>query len=249
MRIAALYDVHANLPALEAVLEDIRRADIDHIVIGGDVLPGPMPNETLACLLSLDMPAKFIYGNGEVAVLEIMAGREPAVPAQYRSIIAWTAEQLQPDDQKLLAGWPKTVSVQVPGLGDVLFCHATPRNENEIFTRLTRDDPLMPVFAGVKASVVVCGHTHMQFDRVVGGVRVVNAGSVGMPFGKTGADWLILGPKVQFRHTAYDLTKAAERIRQTNYPQAQEFAERYILKPPSEQEMLDLYARAEVSER
>jgi predicted phosphodiesterase len=249
MRIAALYDVHANLPALEAVLEDIRRADIDHIVIGGDVLPGPMPNETLACLLSLDMPAKFIYGNGEVAVLEIMAGREPAVPAQYRPIIAWTAEQLQPDDQKLLAGWPKTVSVQVPGLGDVLFCHATPRNENEIFTRLTRDDPLMPVFAGVKASVVVCGHTHMQFDRVVGGVRVVNAGSVGMPFGKTGADWLILGPKVQFRHTAYDLTKAAERIRQTNYPQAQEFAERYILKPPSEQEMLDLYARAEVSER
>ena len=107
----------------------------------------------------------------------------------------------------------------------------------------------MAVFAGVKASVVVCGHTHMQFDRVVGGVRVVNAGSVGMPFGKTGADWLILGPKVQFRHTAYDLTKAAERIRQTNYPQAQEFAERYILKPPSEQEMLDLYARAEVSER
>src|ERR1700739_4764788 len=77
----------------------------------------------------------------------------------------------------------------------VLFCHATPRNENEIFTRLTRDDPLMAVFAGVKASVVVCGHTHMQFDRVVGGVRVVNAGSVGMPFGKTGADWLILGPK------------------------------------------------------
>src|ERR1700739_1476905 len=131
----------------------------------------------------------------------------------------------------------------------VLFCHATPRNENEIFTRLTRDDPLMAVFAGVKASVVVCGHTHMQFDRVVGGVRVVNAGSVGMPFGKTGADWLILGPKVQFRHTAYDLTKAAERIRQTNYPQAQEFAERYILKPPSEQEMLVLYARAEVRER
>jgi predicted phosphodiesterase len=246
MRIAALYDVHANLLALEAVLEDIRRADIDHIVIGGDVLPGPMPNETLACLLSLDMPKKFICGNGEVAVLDYMAGKKPSVPAQYLPVIAWTAEQLHSDDQKRLTEWPKTVSAQINGLGDVLFCHATPRNENEIFTRLTTEDRVLPVFAGVNASLVVCGHTHMQFDRVVGDIRVLNAGSVGMPFGKTGADWLLLGPDVQLRHTDYDLTKAADGIRATNYPQAEKFAERYILKPPSEQEMLELYAGAEL---
>jgi putative phosphoesterase len=246
MPVAALYDIHANLPALEAVLKDIRHIEIDHVVIGGDVLPGPMPNETLAFLLSLDIPVKFIYGNGEVAVLDYKAGKKPSVPAQYLPVIAWTAEQLKPDDQKRLAGWPKTVSVQINGLGDVLFCHATPRNENEIFTRLTPEDRLLPVFAGVSASVVVCGHTHMQFDRVVGGIQVLNAGSVGMPFGKAGADWLLLGPEVQFRHTDYDLTKAADRIRATNYPQALDFAARYVLKPPSEQEMLDLYARAEL---
>lgn len=247
MRVAALYDIHANLPALEAVLHDIRQTKIDALIVGGDVVPGPMPRETIQCLLSLTVPTQFFYGNGEVAVLEHIAGRKTAVPAHYLPIISWTAQQLQPGDQKLLAAWPKTVTVQIHGLGEVLFCHATPRNENEIFTRLTPETRLLPVFAEVNASVVVCGHTHMQFDRVVGGIRVLNAGSVGMPFGKTGADWLLLGPEVQFRHTDYDLTEAADRIRATNYPRAQEFAERYILKPPSEKEMLELNARAELT--
>lgn len=249
MRVAALYDIHANLPALEAVLRDVRDASVDLVLIGGDVLPGPMPLETLECLLGVDIPAKFIYGNGEVAVLDYLAGKKPSVPAQYVPVIAWTAQQLQAEDQKLLAAWPKTVSVRVNGLGEVLFCHATPRNENEIFTRFTPEERLLPIFGGVTASAVVCGHTHMQFDRMVGKTRVVNAGSVGMPFGKTGADWLFLGPEVQFRYTDYDLVDAAERIRDTQYPQAEEFAQQYILKPPSEREMLDLYARAEVRQR
>ncbi len=105
---------------------------------------------------------------------------------------------------------------------------------------MTREDALAPVFTGVDAALVVCGHTHMQFDRVVAGARVVNAGSVGMPFGKPGADWLILGPGVELRHTAYDLDAAAARVRATAYPQAREFAES-ILHPPSEQAMLDVF--------
>ena len=86
----------------------------------------------------------------------------------------------------------------------------------------------------------------MQFDRTVGTVRVVNAGSVGMPFGNSGADWLLLGPDVQLRHTPYDFAKAAERIRETAYPQAQAFAERYVLRPPSEEEMLKVFTRVEL---
>src|SRR6266852_4075795 len=193
MRIAAIYDIHANLPALEAVLEDIRHAEVDCVVVGGDVLPGPMPRETISCLLDLNLPVHFIYGNGEIAVLEQMAGRDPAaVPEQYRPIIRWTAQQLHPEYEALLAGWPKTLHIEIPGLGDVLFCHATPRNENECFTRLTPEDCLLPIFRGLNVSVVVCGHTHMQFDRSIGSIRVVNAGSVGMPFGKPGAYWLRL---------------------------------------------------------
>ena len=247
MRVAALYDIHGNLPALEAVLQEIRLADVDHVVVGGDVLPGPMPCETLACLLHLDIPVQFIQGNGDREVLAHMTGTDASsVPEQFRGLIRWTAQQLHPEHGRLLAGWPETLRVEIQGLGEVLFCHATPRNDTEIFTRLTPEDRLTPVFAGLNVLVVICGHTHMQFDRTIGSVRVVNAGSVGMPFGEPGAYWLLLGPDVQLRHTAYDLAKAAERIRATTYPQADDFAERNVLRPPAEGEMLELFTKVEL---
>jgi predicted phosphodiesterase len=247
MRIAAIYDIHGNLPALEAVLREVRQAEVDRVVVGGDVVPGPMPLETLSCLLDLDLPVQFIQGNGEVAVLAEMAGADSGtLPEQAWEAVRWTARQLQPEHERVLAGWPKTLRVEIDGLGEVLFCHATPRSETECFTRLTPEDRLLPVFEGVDVPVVACGHTHMPFDRTVGRVRVVNAGSVGMPFGEPGADWLLLGPDVQFRHTAYDLTGAAQRIRASNDPQAQEFAERYVLRPPSEGEMLEVFTKVEL---
>ena len=112
MRIAALYDIHANLPALEAVLRDVRDANVDQVVVGGDVV-------------------------------------------------------------------------------------------------------------------------------VVGEIRVVNAGSVGMPFGRTGADWVVLGPDVELRHTEFDLANAAACVRETRYPQADDFAAQHVLASPSETSMLE----------
>ena len=153
----------------------------------------------------------------------------------------WNAEQLRPEEQQLLASWPLTLRVEIPGIGGVLFCHATPRNDTEIFTRLTPEDRLLPIFGTLDVALAVCGHTHMQFDRTVGTVRVVNAGSVGMPFGEPGAYWLLLGPDVQLRRTSYDLAKAAARIRATMYPQAEEFAARNILQPPSEADILAMF--------
>ena len=123
-----------------------------------------------------------------------------------------------------------TTTLEIEGLGKVLFCHATPRNETEIFTRLTPEDRLAPVFKDVDASVVVCGHTHMQFDRTVGRLRVVNAGSVGMPFGTTGADWLLLGPGIELRKTNYDTLATAEQFRRTAFPMVEEIAVKYILQ-------------------
>jgi putative phosphoesterase len=250
MRVAAIYDIHGNLPALEAVLQEIRqeKEKVDHIVVGGDVLPGPMPRETLECLGNLDAPTHFIYGNGEVAVLQQMAGNEPlAVPQAFRPVIRWNAEQLRPDHQQWLSTWPKTVSLEIAGLGPVLFCHATPQNENDIFTRLTPDGRLLPLFENLDTAVVVCGHTHMQFDRRIGHTRVVNGGSIGMPFGKPGAHWVLLGPDIQFRHTTYNLAQAADVVRRTDYPQAEDFAARNILNPSTEQEMLEIFTRAEIS--
>jgi putative phosphoesterase len=247
MRVAALYDIHGNLPALEAVIEDVRRAAVDQVVVGGDVLPGPMPRETLACLLGLDLPVQFIHGNGDREALAWKRGTESAaIPEPYREAMRWNARQLSPEDEQLLASWPSTLRIQVRGLGDVLFCHATPRNDTEVFTRLTSEDPLLPIFEGLGVPLVVCGHTHMQFDRTIGKVRVVNAGSVGMPFGKPGAYWLLIGPEVRLRHTTYDLTKAAARIRGTSYPRADDFAANNVLQPPSEDAILEAFAQAEL---
>lgn len=249
MRVAAIYDIHGDLPALEAVLQEIRyeKEKVDHIVVGGDVLPGPMPGETLERLRNLETPTHFIYGNGEVAVLQQMAGTEPtAVPQAFRPIIDWTAQKLRPAHQQWLAKWPKTLTLEIAGFGSVLFCHATPQNENDIFTRLTSDERLLPLFEGLDSATVVCGHTHMQSDRTIGHTRIVNAGSVGMPFGEPGARWLLLGPDIQFRHTAYDLANAADRVRATDYPQAEDFAVRNILNPPTEQQMLEIFSRTEI---
>ena len=247
MRVAALYDIHANLPALEAVLSDVGKAGVDRVVIGGDVLPGPMPRETLACLRDLDLPVQFIQGNGDREVLATLKGKESnTLPEQARDAIRWTAQQLLSEDEQLLARWPKTLQITISGVGKILFCHATPQNDTDIFTRLTPEDRLRPLFETLDVDLVVCGHTHMQFDRKIAGIRVVNAGSVGMPFGESGAHWLLLGPEVQLRRTSYDFAAAAERIRNTPYPQAQEFATRNLLQPPSEEEILATFSRVEL---
>jgi predicted phosphodiesterase len=259
MRVAALCDIHGNLPALEAVLSEIHAEGVEQVVVGGDLLPGPMPVETLARLRALDVPVHFLYGNGERAVLAQLAAADAKsvtywgtasgapVPEPVKEMLRWTAHQLDATARHDLERWPMTVRLHVDGLGDVLFCHATPRNETEIFTRRTPEERLRPVFAAVDAPIVVCGHTHMQFDRMIGKTRVVNAGSVGMPFGPPGADWLLLGPGVELRHTSYDLETAAERVRQSRYPHAEEFASRNILNPPSEETILAAFADAELT--
>src|SRR6201998_1352631 len=108
MRVAALYDIHANLPALDATLQDMRSEGADLIVDGGDVVPGPMPQTSIERLLNLDIPVRVIYGNGVIQVLEHLAARNPEFPAHYIPVIHRTARQLHPEYVKLLACWPKT---------------------------------------------------------------------------------------------------------------------------------------------
>ena len=106
----------------------------------------------------------------------------------------WNAAELRPRDLEAIDSWPLTMQLTVDGIGDVLFCHATPRNDTEIFLKTTSDEKLRPIFDSLGVQLVVCGHTHMQFDRIVGRTRIVNAGSVGMPFQAAGAYWALLGP-------------------------------------------------------
>jgi predicted phosphodiesterase len=249
MRIAALYDIHGNLPALEAVLDELRHEHVDRVVIGGDVVPGPMPVACVERVLDLGLPTDFIRGNGDREVVALRRGTSTAgFPEAFRPIMEWSAEQLSAQHESALAGWPLTARIPLAGPGEVLFCHATPRSDTEIFTRSTPEKALAAIFAPLGAGLVVCGHTHMPFERTVAGVRIANPGSVGMPFGPPGAYWAIVDADgVHMRRTAYDLQDAARRIRATAYPQAESFAAQNVLQPPSEADVLRMFAAAEVT--
>ena len=245
MPVACLYDIHGNLPALEAVLEEIRHSGADHIVIGGDVLPGPFPRECLDLLYSLEVPTEFIIGNGDRETVSAMRdGVSTAVPAYFHEAMRWNASQLTEDDATRIAQWPLTRRLHVGGIGDVMFCHATPRSDNEIFIRTTADATLLPIFEPFGVHAVVCGHTHMQHQRTVGTTRIINAGSIGASFQGPGAFWLLLDTTVQLRRTYYDAETAAQRVRATSYPQKEEFASTSVLQPPTEEATLKLFAAA-----
>jgi predicted phosphodiesterase len=246
MRVAAIYDIHGNLPALEAVIAEIRRERVDQLLVGGDVVPGPMPRETLEYLLALNIPAQYIRGNGDREVVTaIHGGENSALPEPVREAIRWNAEQVRPYET-LLAGWPLTRTMSIGDVGEVLFCHATPRNDSDIFTALTEARAVLPAFSGVTAPTIVCGHTHMQFHRPIGAHHVVNAGSVGMPFQPRGAYWLLMDRVIDMRRTDYDYEAAAARIRATRFPQADQFATGHVLNPPSEAAMREALRAGEL---
>jgi len=246
MRVACLYDIHANLPALDAVLDDAREANIDRLVIGGDVVPGPMPRECFERLRTLTMPVDYLAGNGDRATRQARHGdMDPKVPPSFHEAMRWNAAQLSELDVSMMIAWPLTRTLQMPGIGTVVFCHATPRDDNEIFAKTTSESVLKPLFDPLRADLVICGHTHMQFDRMVGSTRVINAGSVGMPFQAPGAYWVLLGSAIELRCTAYDTAAAADAIRRTAYPQAEQAAAG-VITPPAEAVMLEQFQRAEI---
>ncbi|MGZ3616505.1 MAG: metallophosphoesterase family protein [Ktedonobacteraceae bacterium] len=243
MKIAAIYDIHGNLPALEAVLNEIDREVVDVIVIGGDIVPGPMSLDVLEFMLRLGDRVSWIRGNCEREVVEAFDGGSFSYikSKEVRAATIWTAEQMEQRQRDFMAALPEKISFHAGGLGEVLFCHGSPRSDMEILTEATSEQRLREALAGVKEDVIVCGHTHMQFDRVCDGKRVVNAGSVGMPYGDPGAYWLLLGPGVTLRKTNYDLHAAADLVRTTKYPLAQDFADNNILKPPARQEAIEYF--------
>ncbi len=217
MRVAALYDVHGNLPALEAVLGELERVDHDLVVVGGDVVAGPWPSEVLQRLRALGDRARFIRGNADREVVHPSPPREGGPPP---GVMDYTRDALSEEQLAFLDALPERESLDLDGLGRVLFCHATPRSDEEIVTAITPDERLRRVLEGVEEDVVVCGHTHVQFDRTIDRIRLVNAGSVGMPYEREpGAYWALLGADVELRRTEYDVEAAAEAIRASGWPE------------------------------
>jgi putative phosphoesterase len=248
VRVAALYDIHGNLPALEAVTAEVDEARADLVLVGGDVVTGPFPSETLERLSGLGDRAYFIRGNADRVLVED-AG-EPTGPSPWPERQAWTRAQLTDEQRRLLATLAHTVTREVGGLGEVRFCHGSPRSDEEIITRATSPERLSEIMSGVGQRVVVCGHTHVQFDRMIGGVRLVNAGSVGMPYeDEPGAYWALLGPDVELRRTEYDLERAAAAIRASGFPGADEFADEHVLHPAGADEATEQFERMALESR
>ncbi|MET3291035.1 UNVERIFIED_CONTAM: putative phosphoesterase [Brevibacillus sp. OAP136] len=242
MKIAALYDIHGNLPALNALLDELEDVRPDLIVIGGDIIYGPMPSQTLERLFQLESQVQFIRGNCDREVVMAFDGvpLRPDMSDKVRDRTEWVASQLTRTQRDFLSQLPLQFTQSIEGLGDVLFCHAAPYSDEAIFTPNTDTAQLLPLFEGVQQSIVVCGHTHIMFERSIGNIRIINAGSVGMAYAdQPGAYWLLLSPDGwEFRRTAYDVEAAAEEILRTTDPQAKEFAEENVVRVPTVAEMI-----------
>jgi len=207
LRVAALYDVHANVPALEAVLADVERERVDTIVFGGDLTWGPEPSEALTIVRSLPH-ARFVRGNCD---------REPD---------EWERSRLSAEDVAFLQGLPESVELDA-----VLYCHATPRSDEEIVTPATSDEDLAEILRGVEQQAVIAGHTHMQQDRQIGTVRFVNAGSVGLPYeGELAAFWALVDDgEIELRKTSLEVDRVAAAFRRSDWPRAEELLRENVL--------------------
>ena len=238
VRVAVLSDIHGNLPAMEAVLAELEDAAPDQIVVCGDVASGPMPAETIDRLMSL-RSVRFVRGNAD---RELVAAFDSAHQTESEGPGAdWCAAQISRAQRDLLASFETTVLVEIEGLGRVLFCHGSPRSDEEMMTSATPEARLLSFVADAEADVVVCGHTHIPFDREVGGIRVMNPSSVGMPYGEPGAFWSVLSTGVEMRRTEYDRAAAAARIRKSGWPDAEEFAAGNVLSVPSVEEAMSFF--------
>ena len=228
MRVAALYDIHGNLPALEAALAEVERERVDAIVVGGDIASGPpQPHEVVELVRSLPN-AHAIRGNAD-RVRDPEHGDDEG--------LAWLLERLDEEQVDWLVNLPFTAV-----LDDTLYVHATPQDDVTVITELTTDERLAELLAGVEQRRVVAGHTHMQLERQVGETLFVNAGSVGWPYeGRPGAFWAILDEGVELRHTDYDRERAAELIRASGHPRAEEIAAENILESPTRAEALAVF--------
>jgi putative phosphoesterase len=194
--VAALYDIHGNLPALEAVLAEVPEEAT--IVVGGDVALGGFPSETLELLRSLGERVLWVRGNCD---RELTPG-EPGFVSE--EALQWARSRLSGEQIAFLHGLPPQVELEIEGVARVLFCHASPRNDVDIFIATTPEEHVAPLFARVAADLVVVGHNHVQFERTVSGIRVVNAGSVGLPNeDEPGAYWALIGPSVEHRRRQY----------------------------------------------
>jgi putative phosphoesterase len=235
--VAVLSDIHGVLPVLDAVLAEPDVAAAELVVVTGDHAAGPMPVEVLDRLVGLGERCLLVRGNADRELVEVARGRDSEI-----DVSTWAGRRLRPDQVELLAGLPHPVRLEVDGFGTVVFCHGTPRDDDEVVLVDTRLSRWAEAFSDLDAAdrVVVCGHTHMPFVRLVDRRLVVNSGSVGMPYGRAGGAWALLSEgQVSLRHTEIDVDAAvAAVVAGSAYPDRQAWADEYVRSANSDADAL-----------
>jgi len=231
--VAVLSDIHGVLPVLDAVLAEPDVLAADRILVTGDHAAGPMPVAVLDRLVGLGPRCVLVRGNADRELVDVARGGTSDHPESV-----WAAAQLRSDQVELLAGLPHPLCVEVEGFGPVLCCHGTPRDDEEVVLVDTRLEKWTEVFADLEPEVrtVICGHTHMPFVRLVDRRLVINPGSIGMPYGRSGGSWALLTDgQVQLRHTAVDIDAAvAQIVAESGYPDRQAWADEYVRSASSD---------------
>jgi len=235
--VAVLSDIHGVLPVLDAVLAEPDVAAAELIVVTGDHAAGPLPVQVLDRLVSLGPRCRLVRGNADRELVAVARGGTSQHPESQ-----WAGHQLRPDQVELLDRLPHPMVLPVDGFGPVVFCHGTPRDDEEVVLVDSTLERWAEVFVELPAEVatVVCGHTHMPFVRLVDRRLVVNPGSIGMPYGRSGGGWAVLRDgQVELRHTTVDIDAAvAEVVNRSTYPKREEWAEEYLRSRNSDADAL-----------
>jgi len=242
-KVAVLSDIHGMLVSLDRVLAEPEVASADVIVVTGDHIWGPQPTEVLDRLVALGDRAILVRGNADREVLQMSRGED--VGLNDDSVAVWGAQQLRADHQELLDAMPERVTLDVDGFGPTLFCHATPRDDEEVALVDSRIERWVEVLEPLpqETSTVVCGHTHMPFLRLAAGRTVINPGSVGLPYGRSGAHWALLSAGgVTFRRTLIEEDAlVAGTARLSLLPIVDQWLEDYVSTPATDIEVLALF--------
>lgn len=237
-----LSDIHGVLPALEAVLAEPDVAAAERIVLTGDIAAGPQPAQVLDRLLGLGDRVTWVRGNADRELVVLAGGGVLPVPDP---ITVWAAGQLTAEHVDRLATLEHPVTLAVAGFGDVVFCHGTPRDDDEVVLVDTRMQRWIEVLADLPDDVqtVVCGHTHMPFVRLAHRRLIINPGSVGMPYGRQGAHWALLaGGAVSLRRSAFDPARACAAVsRESGYPDVAEWTDYFLHSRASDAEAIDTF--------
>lgn len=240
--VAVLSDIHGALPQLDAVLAEPEVQAADLVVVTGDHAAGPLPVEVLDRLVVLGDRVLLVRGNADRELVRLARG---GAAQGAPDVSVWAAGQLAERHVDLLDWLPHPVAVTVEGFGDVLFCHGTPRDDDEVALVDSRLAWWREVLSGVGESVraVVCGHTHMPFVRLVDRRWVVNSGSVGMPYGSPPAPWALIDRGgIHLRCAPLDVDAAARRLIDASaYPDIRAWVDEYLLAPPSDGDAIEAF--------